>query len=113
MIEKVLEKAKEQLVDRRRFVGKLTAAVATVFAGVLGSSRPAAAYQYACCWLCQQHNPGCWGNCSWSWPCSTTCASGQQDHYNCTEFYYLFPDCTGQCGNELCSQGYYWYSSAC
>jgi hypothetical protein len=91
-------------IDRRQFLGKMTASAGALVAGVFVAPKPA----YACgncCHLCFASS-GCSGqDCSWAWTCSDDVSC---HYYWCEEFIHLLPhnQCTSPCGfNNYCGGG--------
>jgi hypothetical protein len=105
--EKLVEGLAKQL-DRRTFLAKLGAGTVGVLLALMGFPQRAAAYDYACCHLCNapsscsgcascsgnQCGKGtCGSNCSWCWDC----CDANRHMYRCCECYSSPPSCCGGC----------------
>lgn len=66
--EKLVEAIARQ-IDRRDFLKKLGASTVGALPAFLGLSRPASAYNYACCHLCWPAGSNSCTTCAWCWSC--------------------------------------------
>jgi hypothetical protein len=94
-------------LDRRTFLRRGAATVASVVLGLFGLSQPAFAfYSWHCCQLCYAPTSNCRGNCGpsniWCWYCSVGTTE-----YACCEKFSNFTDCSNQnwCSPVLYSCG--------
>lgn len=91
-----------RVLDRRRFLRRLSGAAVGVLLAAFGQSGVAsAAYQY-CCTLCFDPSGPCTGcACMWCWTCRDTPTAR---YYRCCECYtQTYQGCNGTCNHVKCS----------
>lgn len=106
MSERIVHSLATQL-DRRAFLRRSAATVASVLLGLFGLASPAFAVLVKCCNLCYPSSGSCHGTCSqnniWCWFCDY-----QGVTYGCCEKFYQYSDCiVPDFGNPYCSNVMY------
>ncbi len=88
--EKFVEAIARQ-INRRDFLKKLGAGTVGALLAFLGLSRPAFAYNYACCHLCWPAGSTSCTTCAWCW----SCLHEDGWWYACCECHSTNDGCTG------------------
>lgn len=104
----------ETLSSRRTFIGRCSARIVALTAGIFGFTQLAKAVtcrcgrKVTCCCLCKVHDPGCRasckaqsGTCSWAWTCFESHPGGYWAKV-CYECFVDSSPCSDDCNENIC-----------
>jgi hypothetical protein len=99
-MSETLVRALADSIERRSVLLKVALGATAGIVTLMGLQTKAAAYDYACCTLCQA--PGsCTYACAWCWNCPE---AGNPTHcWRCCEGYSAGAACMGGCSGNICS----------